>query len=237
MTNKKVEKSELDTLFEGLLKPLHSKNARQIFETFYQNRAYEHLTTYDIEKELDEDGLSINKKEINSWLVSLQEAGLIVKMEGRGKPVRYTYDDRYTYDLWKLTETGLNAGQRLPTFMVDADKRLPHLTELTPNLIHEMEDLYYTAKILVLLYEHNGSQNYADLKKQLALDSEKLAVYSWPDASHSEKPLFEIIVKPPTLRTKVFKLFGWVVEQDLSFKLTEEGRRVAEGIISRGSGS
>jgi hypothetical protein len=220
-----------------LLKPLHSKNARQIFEIFYQNRSYEHLTTYDIEKELDEDGFSMNKKEINSWLVSLQEAGLIVKMDERGKPVRYTYDDKYTYDLWRLTETGLNAGQRLPTFMVDAEKRLPHLTELTLNMIQEMEDLYYTSKILVILYEHDGSQSYTELRKKLALDREKLAVYSWPDASHSEKPLLEVIVKPPTLRTKVFKLFGWVVEQDLSFKLTEEGRLVAEGIVSRGSGS
>jgi len=237
MDEKKKDLYELDTLFEGLLKPLHSKFARHIFEVFYQNRKFQHLTTYDIEKELDDEGISINKKEINSWLISLQDAGLIAKMEGRGKPVRYTYDDKYTFDLWRLTSTGLNVGQRLPSLMVDGAKHLPHLSELTPQLIHEIEDLYFTAKILVILYEHDGGLNYSDLRKQLAINSEKLAVYSWPDASHSEKLLFEVKVKPPTLRTKVFKLFGWVVEQDLSFTLTEEGRRVAGEIVSRGEAS
>jgi len=88
-SNKKKALEFLDTLFEGPLKPLHSKNTRRIFEIFYQKRKYEHLTTYDIEKELDEQGLSINKKEINGWLVFLQNAGLILKMEKRGKPVVY----------------------------------------------------------------------------------------------------------------------------------------------------
>lgn len=230
---KKKDLYELDALFEGLLKPLHSKYARQIFEVFYQNKEFQHLTTYDIEKELDEEGVSINKKEINGWLVSLQDAGLIIKMEGRGKPVRYAYDDKYTFDLWRLTDTGLNVGQRLPNLMVDDATHLPHLSELTPQLIHEIEDLYFTSKILVILYEHNGIMNYSELRKQLALDREKLAVYTWPDASHSEKLLFEVKVKPPTLRTKVFKLFGWMVEQDLSFTLTEEGRQVAKRIVSR----
>lgn len=233
-SDKKKALKLLDTLFEGPLKPLHSKNTRRIFEIFYQKRKYEHLTTYDIEKELDEQGLSINKKEINGWLVFLQNAGLILKMEKRGKPVVYTYANKYTFDLWRLTEAGLNVGQKLLILMEDDGlKGIPHLTELTPTLIHELEDLYFTSKILILLYERGGSQSYSDLRKQLAINREKLAVYSWPDASHSEKPLFEIKEKPPTLRIKVFKLFGWVMEQDLTFTLTEEGRKIANDIISR----
>jgi DNA-binding transcriptional ArsR family regulator len=229
------EDYDIDKLFDGILKPLHSRNARQIFETFYHNRAFEHLTTYDLEKELEDEGLPINKKEINSWLISLQDAGLILKMEERGKPVRYSYEDKYTYDLWRLTDTGLNVGERLPNLMADVKIKLPHLIELTPAIIHELEDLYYTAKILTLLHEYGGSLDYATLRKQLALDREKLAVYSWPDTSHSEKPLFEVKVKPSTLRAKVFKLFGWVVEQDLYFTLTDDGRKIAEDIVSRGS--
>ena len=232
----KTSLERLDFLFEGLLKPLHSKNARHIFDVFYKNRRYEHLTTHDIERILEEQGLSINKKEINGWVVSLQDAGLVVKMEERGKPVVSIYGDRYTFDLWRLTETGLNVGQKLSIFMAkEGPRNIPHLAELTPTMIHEIEDLYFTSKILLLLYYHEGRLSYSDLRKQLAIDREKLAVYSWPDASHSEKPLFEIKIKPPTLRTKIFKLFGWVLEQDLTFTLTEEGRSMAKNLISKGT--
>jgi hypothetical protein len=226
-------KDTIDYLFEGILKPLHSRNARNIYKVFYQNKEYTHLTTHDIETQLKEEGLSINKKEINGWLVSLQEAGLISKMNERGKPIASDYENRYTFDLWKLTETGLIAGGRLPSLMTKKDSGLPSLADLTPSTIQEIEDLYLTSKLLITLYEKGGQLGYKDVRKELAIDREKLAVYSWPDAAHSKRPLFEIAVKPPSFRSKVFKLMGWFLEQDLSFKLTDEGKKMAEAIMSK----
>lgn len=223
----------LESLFDGTLKPLHSRNARKIFEVFYQFQRYNYITTYDLEIELKKNDLQINKKEINGWLISLQEAQLILKLNERGKPVVSSYKDRYTFDLWRLSETGLIVGQRLPIFMEKKDMTLPSLTELTPSKIHELEDLYFMAKLLITLYSRGGSLSYTNLRKELSIDREKLAIYSWPDASYSEKPLFEVIVKPPSLRAKVFKVFGWVLEQDLSFKLTEEGLKIAFDIESK----
>lgn len=232
--DEKMARDNLDVLFEGLLKPLHSRNARRIFNVFYDNRDFEHLTTYDLERILKEKGLSISKKEINAWLVSLQDASLIIKMGNRGKPVVSEYEDRYTFDLWRLSETGLNVGQKLPILMAKEELRaIPQLTELTPKKIHEIEDLYLTSKILLILHDHNGVLSYSELRKQLAIDREKLAVYSWPDASHSEKPLFEIKTQQSTFRTKIFKLFGWVQEQDLTFTLTETGKNMAMNILSQ----
>jgi len=222
-----------DSLFEGVLKPLHSRNARRIFEIFNQYREYNYITTYDIQIELEKQGLSINKKEINGWLLTLQEAQLISKLNERGKPVISNYEDRYTYDLWQLSKTGLIVGQQLSIFMEKKDATLPSLTEFTPSKIHELEDLYLTAKLLITLFSRGGSTSYTELLKELAIDREKLAVYSWPDASYSEKPLFEVIVKPPSLKAKIFRIFGWVFEQDLSFKLTEEGLKVATNIASK----
>lgn len=223
---------ELDVLFDGPLRPLHSKNARRIFDVFYDNRHHEHLTTHDLENALEDGGFSISKKEINAWLVSLQEAGLIQKLEGRGKPVASEYSDRYTFDLWQLSEAGLNLRQRLRYLVEEKEtSKLPKLGELSPEKISDIEDLYFTSKILLLLHDGGGSLSYTELRKRLALDRERLAVYSWPDTSHSDKPLFEIRVKPPTLQTRVFKLFGWVVEDDLTFTLTEAGRAMAETIL------
>ncbi len=230
---KGASQDTLDNLFEGVLKPLHSRNARRIYEFFYQNKEYTHITTHDIETKLEDEGLFINKKEINGWLVSLQEAGLISKMNERGKPIASDYEDRYTFDLWKLTETGLIVGGRLPSLMAEKDLSLPSLADLTPSTIHEIEDLYLTSKLLITLYEKGGQLGYKDVRRELTIDREKLAVYSWPDAAHSDKPLFEITVKPPSFRSRVFKLMGWFLEQDLSFKLTDDGKKMAEAIVSK----
>ena len=224
---------QLDSLFEGVLKPLHSRNARRIFEVFNQYQEYNYITTHDIEIELEKQGLSINKKEINSWLLTLQEAQLILKLDDRGKPVISNYEDRYTFDLWQLTKTGLIVSQKLSIFMKEKKVILPSLTEFTPSTIHELEDLYLTARLLITLFNHGGSLGYTELLKELTIDREKLAVYSWPDASYSEKPLFEVTVKPPSLKAKVFKIFGWVLEQDISFKLTEDGLKIAADIASK----
>jgi len=229
-------KNTLENLFEGVLKPLHSRNARRIYQVFYQNKEYPHITTHDIEKKLEEQGLFINKKEINGWLVSLQESGLISKMDERGKPIASDYENRYTFDLWRLTETGLLVGVRLPTLMAKKNSSLPALADINPSTILEIEDLYLTAKLLVILYERGGQAGYKEVRKELAIDREKLAVYSWPDAAHSNKPLFVIIVKPSSFMSKLFKLLGWFLEQDLSFKLTEEGIRMAETITSKEKG-
>lgn len=232
MKGKKQSSYKLfDGLFDGLLKPLHSRNACRIFEIFNQYREYNYITTHDIEIELEKQGLSINKKEINGWLLTLQEAQLISKLDERGKPVISNYEDRYTFDLWQLTKTGLIVGQRLSIFM-EKDLTLPSLTEFTPSKIHELEDLYLTAKLLIILFNRGGSTSYTELLKELAIDREKLAIYSWPDASYSKKPLFEVAVKPLSLKAKIFRIFGWVFEQDLSFKLTEEGQKIATKIVS-----
>lgn len=234
MENKKKLSNEfLDSLFDGVLKPLHSRNARRIFEVFNRYKEYNHITTHDIEIEFGKQGLLINKKEINGWLLSLQESELILKLSERGKPVISNYEDRYTFDLYQLTKKGLMVSQKLLLFKETNDLILPHLTALTLSRIHEIEDLYMTSKLLITLFNHGGILSYTDLRKELAIDREKLAVYSWPDSLYSEKPLFEVTVKPPSFRAKVFKLFGLILEQDLSFKLTEEGLKIAAEIASK----
>ena len=106
-----------DRLFERAYKPFRSRNARTLFNIFIVEKEKEYLTTLDIQTHLDEMGIDLSKKEINAWLRSLQEADLITKEQKRGKPTTLAYDDKYTFDMWSLTETGVNVSEDLRELM------------------------------------------------------------------------------------------------------------------------
>ena len=108
-----LDQNLFDRLFEKAYKPFRSRNARTLFNIFIVEKEREYLTTLDIQTHLDERGIDLSKKEINAWLRSLREAGLITKEQERGKPTTLAYDDKYTFDKWSLTETGLNVSEDL----------------------------------------------------------------------------------------------------------------------------
>jgi len=108
-----LDQNLFDRLFEKAYKPFRSRNARTLFNIFIVEKEKEYLTTLDIQTHLDGRGIDLSKKEINAWLRSLQEAGLITKEQERGKPTTLAYDDKYTFDKWSLTETGLNVSDDL----------------------------------------------------------------------------------------------------------------------------
>ncbi|MBL7168825.1 hypothetical protein ISS40_09125 [Candidatus Bathyarchaeota archaeon] len=108
-----LDQKLFDRLFERAYKPFRSRNARTLFNIFIVEKEKEYLTTLDIQTHLDGRGIDLSKKEINAWLRSLQEADLITKEQERGKPTTLAYNDKYTFDKWSLTETGLNVSESL----------------------------------------------------------------------------------------------------------------------------
>lgn len=234
----KLNGDVLETLFEGWLKPLHSKNARTLYRIMYTYRKTGYITTHDIETKL-ENGDKMNKKEINGWLGSLLEAGLVSKDNIRGKPTINPYEGKYTYDRWILTQAGINLGTALPNLMTEEGELpkkpiIPSILDLNEETLEDVEDLFYTAKLLVTLHKSGGKMTYATLRKTLNISKEKLAIYSWPDSAHSAKPLFEVAVKPPSLKGQVLKLFGQIHEADLDFTLTDSGKEMAERLTKSG---
>ena len=92
-----------------------------------------YLTTLDIQTHLDETGIDLSKKEINAWLRSLQDADLITKEPERGKPTTIAYDDKYTFDKWSLTETGLTVSEGLMGLISEKDTGVQHPATLKPE--------------------------------------------------------------------------------------------------------
>ncbi len=112
---------KLDELFDLWLRPLRSRNARRIFEILIRNSHKDHITTLDMQTLLVRRGVDLSKREINAWLRSLQEAGLIRKGEDRGKPTVIEYDGKYTFDKWALTDEGMEIFEFLKTPFPDYD--------------------------------------------------------------------------------------------------------------------
>jgi len=135
-----LDQKTFDELFEKTYKPFRSRNARTLFNIFIMEKEKEYLTTLDIQAHLDDEGISLSKKEINAWLRSLQDAGIITKQQERGKPTTMTYDDKYTFDKWSLTETGLNVSEDLNELISDTLNGEQHPT--TANVdVSTVDDL------------------------------------------------------------------------------------------------
>ncbi len=226
-----LDRTVLDTLFDGYLKPLRSGNARLIYKVLYDMSEKEHLTTLDIKLILKEFDIDLNKKEINGWLVSLKEAGLVSKEEERGKPTTIDYDDKYTFDQWKLTYLGAEIGGRLHYLLaskpdlerdkVSAEKGLISLDTL--SMQDQLEQNYLTSKILRSLSESGGEMKLRTLGKTI---SKNLELERFISAS-SDSPLFVLKRKEPTMKERFLGLFG-LGSGEVSCSLTEDGWKVAE---------
>ena len=228
-----------DQLFGSYLKPLRSKNARLIFLILLKLKDAGYLTTHDLQNKLKDIGYVMNKKEINGWLKSLLDSELIVKEEERGKPSIIKYEDKYTFDEWKLSEIGINIGSlinaslNLVEYEPIKDIGNIKLEALNEDSLETIEDLYVLSKLLVTLKKEGGQMQFNTLRKKIQIAAEKLAMYSWPDSSWSEKPIFKISKNKPTMKSKLLKLFGYMSESDLTFSLTDEGSKIAEKILKR----
>jgi len=226
-----LDKEVLDALFDGYLKPLRSGNARLIYKVLYDMREREHLTTLDIKMILKKFDLDLNKKEINGWLVSLKEAGLVSKEEERGKPTTIDYDDKYTFDRWKLTYLGAEIGGRLHHLLasksgLEGDKVTAEKGLISHDALSKQEQLerkYLTSKILRTLFESGGEMKLRTLGKTISknLDLERFV------SASSDSPLFVLKRKEPTLKDRFLSLFG-LGPDEVSCSLTEDGWRMAE---------
>lgn len=220
INQKTVEDIKLDTVFEQYLKPLRSKNARLIFKIFIEHGQKLPITTLDIETRLLQIGLKLDKKEINGYLVSLLKAGLILKDKRRGKPAMIKYDEKYTFDLWKITNLGIEVADWIQKF---ADKGylskeediyvflnyITLLDKINKDLrIQKIKEEYVVIKCLEILSANNNMTNI-DLKERLNFDLNEINEILLKYASHeSTKPAIFKVIPEKGLIHRFKKLFG-----------------------------
>lgn len=237
-------KIDFDTLFD-ILKPLRSKNARKIFKVLAEEKKVGSLTTLDIQTKLDEIGIMLSKKEINGWLHSLLTSGLASKEEERGKPTTIDYDDKYTFDLWRLTYLGTKIAEDLPNVLVtrptliesDVRKLLKELAEIETDrrvrILRNIDELNMLIKMLLKLIETNGVLNKSKLIKSLEPSQNELDRLL-SKYSNQDRGLTLMLRKPQKddLKTKLLRFLRLSPSVDDRYVLTEEGRQFAEAFRS-----
>lgn len=240
-----LDKTDLDTLFDIYLKPLRSKNARKIFKVLSEEKKVGSLTTLDIQTKLDDIGITLSKKEINGWLHSLLTAGLVSKEKERGKPTTIDYDDKYTFDLWKLTYLGTKIAEDLPYVLgtrpnlVEGDVRklLKELAEMETDrrvrILRNIDELNMLIKMLLKLLETDGELNKSKLIKRLEPSRNELDRLL-SKYSNQDRGLTLMLRKPQQhgLKVKLLSFLGLFPSIDDRYVLTEEGRHFAEAFRS-----
>lgn len=206
----------LDKLFEKYLKGFYSKNARQIFELMYESEE-KYLTTLDLQYNLKKLGINLNKKELNNWLNYLKDSNLVTKDEKRGKPTTINYNDKYTFDLWKISDIGIKIGKLLPLFrnVIEKNTLVEQKNEFGDNKEFKTVNL---SKNIINIKIQNIVKIFNELKKDeislnvlkysLQIDDNGIINKIKHCKNDEDKPIFEIFKKEPNIIEKMLIFCG-----------------------------
>ncbi len=232
------DEKRMDELFEIQLRPLKSKNARSLYRIFIDFEDVEYLTTLDLQIKLDELNINLSKKEINGWLRSLQDAGLIAKENERGKPTTIVYDDKYTFDMWRLTPKGkeiagginhLLRGKTLihPSAILNLEGIITEDKDSVKVILGLVEETYAQFAILRCLKKAGGSMFKNEMKEGLVPSDD---IFERMTSRNLNKGLITEIrgYKKTGILFGFLRLLGLSYQQGVSIRLTEEGQELAE---------
>lgn len=235
-----LTKKEMDELFDEVLRPLTSRNARHIFKILIDAET-PHLTTLDMQNQLEKQNNRLSKKELNNWLSSLQQAKLVQKEKQRGKPTTIPYTGRYTYDHWKLSEKGIHTAQNIHIFLgktptlsrekIIEKTILPTLETINTEEIIKITQLGLVSTTLVQLYQNRKTMTSEELSKKTNHIHEKLTEQLKKHVTHNEKTLYTLIEKKPSLPEKILETLGLKTKKIYQITLTSTGEKIAKKIL------
>ena len=238
---KEVERLSLDEILERHLRPLRNFNTRRIF-VLLNELGEKPLTTFDLQRKLEEQGVLLEKKDINLALHSLARAGLVERLPQRGKPTVVEYDGRYRFDLWRVREVGrriyrglMNLTQVEPRELVLDEKYLfREIDASSEDQIREtLKHLLRLGRILTLLCcmlqrGRAGMSSYK-LAEIMGIPREEVeSLLKGISGSTPNSPKLVEVRRERSLRGRVLKALGLKGGDEIVYRLTERGRRYAE---------
>lgn len=210
-----LDNKYLDELFDKYLKALKSKNARLIYTIMFEtDKTY--LTTLDLQYKLKKYNTHLNKKELNNWLNFLRDSKLVTKKLERGRPTTINYDEKYTFDLWRISKKGKKIGIILPLFNYAlSENSFLEVEDIIKSLgIKQIDDgkkfinLYYKDLLSVFNGLNKEKIYLSDLKIALKVDDKSLINKIRNLRALNDQFLVNISKKDISLKDKLLKIFG-----------------------------
>lgn len=234
----------LNELFDVQLRPLRSKNARTIYQIIVDMKNIPFLTTLDLQNKLKQMNIVLSKKEINGWLKTLQEAGLITKEAERGKPSTTIYDDKYTFDKWFITPKGeeisnvvnsLIAGkiESIISPSIETIEEIAGENKITKKQRRDnIEQIYLYLTTLKGLHRTDSPISRDEIHDRLIPEE---AACDRAISNFLDKGLIEAVepLRTSGLRLWLYRMLGLSKEDDASFRLTKKGRSLADKLWSQ----
>lgn len=213
------EKEDLDQIFETYLKPMNSHNARLLFKILYDYRP-NFLTTLDLQSILKKYDQQLNKIELNNWLTTLMLSGLVEKSDYRGKPTTIRYDNRYTYDLWKVSLKGIEIGELMPLliYTIDSEKIIDKYCVFNDFKKKSLK-LLATEKVVDYVKENDGEVSFSQLENKLKLNMHDLIAHFTNENKLNEKEIFSFSKKDETIFERILRLLGITSRESIMIKL------------------
>jgi len=201
------------------------------------------LTTLDLQSKLEINRIHLSKKEINGWLHSLQGAKLAQKGDQRGKPTTIPYDDKYSFDLWTITDLGKKITKiftkNLETVSLDpeinAEKILRAVSKLEQfsreKILKQWEENHLLAMILRILFESRYELNEKTLRKRIGFKASevKTILSKYSDLNRGDV-LIDKKLGRTDLLTKILRVFSLSPDKLEVYVLTEEGKKLTNAL-------
>lgn len=232
---------KLNEVFDVTLRSLRSKNARLVFKILYDQRELE-LTTLDMQNFLKEYNVKLTKKDLHNWLINLMYSGLIIKSKKRGKPTTIPYQDRYSFDLWKITEKGEEIAQKMKIFLEEypnlieekiiIKKIIPSLGDITLGDFEMLSNIFYTTKILMGLYKSSERIDSEVLSNLTKINHQVLIDKLVDHMKNREENLYQIREKKANLPEKILSILGYKPRKLYWVSITEKGKNVVRNMLS-----
>ena len=229
---------EIGELFDVVLRPLMSRNARTMYAIFVEEKV-EYLTTLDIQHRLREKNVNLSKKEINAWLKSLQEAGLIDRGKVRGKPTTLDYDDKYTFDMWGLTLLGQEMSNSIASLLnregtssehtLPDVEEVPHDLEIRARFFKQLEKRYLKLAVLRRLFNEDQGIAIEIIKNNSLILNSKIDIII--DELIANNLIQKALSAPSKSLISRLKMLLGISREFVVLKLTDEGSEMISSFL------
>jgi len=176
-------------------------------------------------------------------LMGLLYAGLIQKEVLRGKPTTLKYEDRYTFDLWRITSLGLRIAKNLPmvtssNFLIIENDAINILKKIAKECdanrditVKRLQDLSLLIWILGILFKNKKRISEEDLLDKLRIRNDELyrIVSTYPVEKEGELIIIRR-AKKNGIKGSLLRIFG--ISDQSEYHLSTEGKKIAQLLFS-----